>query len=264
MKGGAARNNRSLGGQQNFQPIFVVVPGGQMDPNQLQNFSQMIMPNLLQSLPQAGVPQFHQNKAPGKAKRKRRKIGSEMTQIIGCPSFIRPGQVNSRKDKPKASTSIQLPDPLPDCVEKIKSMPDLHCEICDLTVNSRQQLTQHLGSTRHKMVQYSLSRGLTPVNIPSAIPKVGQYRCKKCDIVLNSEAQLMQHLNSYRHKNADIDAETLKKFENDMKALEKAKEKINEDQTGNSDFSNCGKASPEICKAPEKQVEKEPKPVSIF
>ena len=50
-----------------------------------------------------------------------------------------------------------------------------------------------------------------------------------------------------------------------MKALEKAKEKINEDQPQNINInSNSGKASPEICKAPEKQVEKEPKPVSIF
>ena len=65
-------------------------------------------------------------------------------------------------------------------------------------------------------------------------------------------------------KNADIDAETLKKFENDMKALEKAKEEINEEK---NETEKSGSTSPEICNAPEKKdgaAENESHPVSVF
>lgn len=67
-----------------------------------------------------------------------------------------------------------------------------------------------------------------------------------------------------KSKNADIDAETLKKFENDMKALEKAKEEINEEK---NETEKSGSTSPEICKAPEKKedaAENEPRSLSVF
>jgi len=77
---------------------------------------------------------------------------------------------------------------------------DLYCPVCELSVNSQQQLTQHLGSTKHKLV----SLGLLPK--PSEDPnikRVGQYKCKTCDVILNSEAQLVQHLKSLRHQAAE-------------------------------------------------------------
>lgn len=77
---------------------------------------------------------------------------------------------------------------------------DLYCPVCELSVNSQQQLTQHLGSTKHKLV----SLGLLPK--PSEDPnikRVGQYKCKTCEVILNSEAQLVQHLKSLRHQAAE-------------------------------------------------------------
>ena len=43
---------------------------------------------------------------------------------------------------------------------------DLYCPVCELSVNSQQQLTQHLGSTKHKLV----SLGLLPK--PSEDPNI--------------------------------------------------------------------------------------------
>lgn len=106
----------------------------------------------------------------------------------------------SNKLRPKASENVTLPDPLPECIEKIEESKDLYCPVCELSVNSQQQLTQHLGSTKHKLV----SLGLLPK--PSddpTIKRVGQYKCKICDVILNSEAQLVQHLKSLRHQAAE-------------------------------------------------------------
>ena len=67
-----------------------------------------------------------------------------------------------------------------------------------------------------------------------------------------------------KSKNADIDAETLKNFENDMKALEKAKEEINKDK---NETEKSGSTSPEICKAPEMKkdaAENESQSLSVF
>jgi len=58
--------------------------------------------------------------------------------------------------RPKASENVTLPDPLPECIEKIEESKDLYCPVCELSVNSQQQLTQHLGSTKHKLVSLGL------------------------------------------------------------------------------------------------------------
>ena len=70
------------------------------------------------------------------------------------------------KLRPKASENVTLPDPLPECIEKIEESKDLYCPVCELSVNSQQQLTQHLGSTKHKLV----SLGLLPK--PSEDPTI--------------------------------------------------------------------------------------------
>lgn len=115
------------------------------------------------------------------------------THLVQHPAYTQ----RTNKLRPKASENVKLPDPLPDCIEKINQTTDLYCSICELSVNSQQQLTQHLGSTKHKLV----SLGLLPK--PSEDPnikRVGQYKCKICDVILNSEAQLVQHLKSLRHQ----------------------------------------------------------------
>ena len=74
--------------------------------------------------------------------------------------------VLANKLRPKASENIKLPDPLPECISKLNQTTELYCNICELSVNSQQQLTQHLGSTKHKLV----SLGLLPK--PSEDPNV--------------------------------------------------------------------------------------------
>ena len=128
---------------------------------------------------------------------------SNVNQTISC---------SANKLRPKASENVKLPDPLPECISKMNQTTELYCSICELSVNSQQQLTQHLGSTKHKLV----SLGLLPK--PSEDPNIkrvvsvqnyekktyrnfqGQYKCKICDVILNSEAQLVQHLKSLRHQ----------------------------------------------------------------
>merc|ERR1712136_307687 len=118
------------------------------------------------------------------------------THLVQHPAYTQ----RTNKLRPKASENIKLPDPLPECIEKMDVGGDLYCPVCELSVNSQQQLTQHLGSTKHKLV----SLGLLPK--PSEDPnikRVGQYKCKTCDVILNSEAQLVQHLKSLRHQAAE-------------------------------------------------------------
>merc|ERR1712176_51719 len=118
------------------------------------------------------------------------------THLVQHPAYTQ----RTNKLRPKASENVKLPDPLPDCISKMNQTTELYCSICGLSVNSQQQLTQHLGSTKHKLV----SLGLLPK--PSEDPtikRVGQYKCKICDVILNSEAQLVQHLKSLRHQAAE-------------------------------------------------------------
>merc|ERR1712176_113425 len=118
------------------------------------------------------------------------------SHLVQHPAYTQ----RTNKLRPKASENIKLPNPLPECIEKMNVPSDLYCPVCELSVNSQQQLTQHLGSTKHKLV----SLGLLPK--PSEDPnikRVGQYKCKTCDVILNSEAQLVQHLKSLRHQAAE-------------------------------------------------------------
>lgn len=73
---------------------------------------------------------------------------------------------SANKLRPKASENVKLPDPLPECISKMNQTTELYCSICELSVNSQQQLTQHLGSTKHKLV----SLGLLPK--PSEDPNI--------------------------------------------------------------------------------------------
>lgn len=121
---------------------------------------------------------------------------SQATHLVQHPAYTQ----RTNKLRPKASENIKLPHPLPECIEKMNVPSELYCPVCELSVNSQQQLTQHLGSTKHKLV----SLGLLPK--PSEDPnikRVGQYKCKTCDVILNSEAQLVQHLKSLRHQAAE-------------------------------------------------------------
>jgi hypothetical protein len=84
------------------------------------------------------------------------------THLVQHPAYAQ----RTNKLRPKASENIKLPDPLPECISKLNQTTELYCNICELSVNSQQQLTQHLGSTKHKLV----SLGLLPK--PSEDPNV--------------------------------------------------------------------------------------------
>ena len=59
--------------------------------------------------------------------------------------------------QPEGSENITFTDPLPGCISKLKKTTDLYCNLCKITVNSKQQLTQHLGSKNHRLVSLGSS-----------------------------------------------------------------------------------------------------------
>ena len=88
--------------------------------------------------------------------------------------------------------------------------PLLRCDICDVSVNSIQQLNVHYDGARHKKAAQK-GQGKTTsssfvqslasdVDLPGSIIRVedphkkiaGSYKCKACDCLLNSEVQMQQ------------------------------------------------------------------------
>ena len=53
--------------------------------------------------------------------------------------------------QPETSEPKNVTDPLPDCISKLNQAKDFYCDLCELSVNSQQQLTQHLESNSHKL-----------------------------------------------------------------------------------------------------------------
>ncbi|XP_068085878.1 zinc finger protein 385B [Anabrus simplex] len=78
----------------------------------------------------------------------------------------------------------------------------LKCEICDVVVNSSQQLQTHLAG--------GAADATTPggAEVPAGVQKLpegsgsksNKYFCDTCSVSLNSEIQLEQHLGSRKHK----------------------------------------------------------------
>ncbi|XP_066926010.1 zinc finger protein 346-like isoform X1 [Clytia hemisphaerica] len=76
----------------------------------------------------------------------------------------------------------------------------LHCNDCNMTMNSEDQYVQHMNSKRHRE-----NTGL-PVpprpkqKVTHPIPVPESLHCNDCNMTMNSEDQYVQHMNSKRHR----------------------------------------------------------------
>ncbi|KAF0298700.1 Zinc finger protein 385D [Amphibalanus amphitrite] len=113
---------------------------------------------------------------------------------------------------------------LSDLKEKIPAATGINsmfrCALCDITLNSSQQLAMHLSGSRHKMNEKTKRCGSaivladrqpvavaaaakpkTAVDSKPAKPPVQTFKCVACNVDLNSESQRDQHMNSKKHAN---------------------------------------------------------------
>ena len=82
----------------------------------------------------------------------------QMEKNLGC--VRQQSKITSESAKtlqPEASENITFTDPLPGCISKLNKTTDLYCNLCKKTVNSKQQLTHHLGSKNHRLVSLGFS-----------------------------------------------------------------------------------------------------------
>lgn len=100
---------------------------------------------------------------------------------------------------------VVLPDPLPRYISRIEKptvlKESLRCTVCDIYVNSENQMRQHVNSLRHKNIEKGIPTPPKPVKEDKPKGRSEQFRCEVCRVTLNSDIQLLQHLSSQRHKN---------------------------------------------------------------
>merc|ERR1712136_400841 len=64
----------------------------------------------------------------------------------------------------------------------------LHCSMCDVYVNSDNQMKQHLSSLRHKNTVEGIPIPPKPGRDEKVKPKSEQYRCNICKVTQNSDS----------------------------------------------------------------------------
>ncbi|XP_039255823.2 uncharacterized protein LOC120332610 isoform X1 [Styela clava] len=145
---------------------------------------------------------------------------SESIHNINCGAESQPVSsscilevANGTEDESKLSETtafpqrepVVLPDPLPSYIKRIERpavlKESLRCNVCDIYVNSENQMKQHVNSLRHKNIEQGIPTPPKPTKEDKPKTKAEQFRCEVCKVTLNSDIQLLQHLSSQRHKN---------------------------------------------------------------
>ncbi|KAF5284138.1 hypothetical protein FQR65_LT00138 [Abscondita terminalis] len=97
---------------------------------------------------------------------------------------------------------------------KESRIPNLRCQLCNVSVTSEQQMMLHINGSRHKKklqvqepmkstddtILSSLVDNVAKTDLSVFRTPTGFYYCNPCNLTLNSEIQFKQHLDSKRHK----------------------------------------------------------------